>query len=623
MSTSNKTDQNEETSINEEIEENLSISEHISIGTLSENPLSVTNENLNKINKKRHLFDIDNDTDDNDDFDGGNIAATFKFDDSNLDALLSGDNIAQHFIVTEKSESESHEKKLLSHNSNDDSLDAALNEFGSPVHPDKISPLELPDKTCEDEDAKNLQSISAEQTSINMKTPSNSSKTKDNPHKVGKEKTSEDAVSLDKLSSKKMISVIKEISPFKDDVILINNEKISLKSLKIKQNDENSDEFTLTTNQNTTNDVSDICIDECSSYPIGHMNVLAKSLDDNGEKKENVHNRNCKSLDEDKVKLAQFIGSTVEPTNIEEKLNDSIEEDHSIEELIISNASIEQNQKDSLDLDKQDLVEINSDNDINNESQMKQILNETILNKLPDKLFVTAEPTDSLESNISIEDLKGKILLNAGLTEITKSKLVRNYSLERSDGDCDKDDFAYDDDSTAADLTNIPIKSMEHVDDLREALDDITEESDVSEPKVYSVVAKNADLLLETNNQQREMGQAIRKIIDANIQTNEDDVINTMTDKFVIDEMAHNSFDSVVSLNMLEQMEYKVKELQDIVQGKDLCLAALNMQLESFSRRDSLRELPPSGRDSCSLATSSTEYRTYQDDYVTKVKLNN
>lgn len=615
MATSGENKENEETSINEEIEENLSISEHISIGTLSENP-SKSNDNLQKINKKRNLFDIDNDSDDND-FDVGNIASTFKFDDNNLDALLSGDNIAKHFIVTEKSESEHHDKKeQLSHKSIDDSLDVAINEFGSLVEPDNISSLALlPENTTVDDNVKCKKSISSERhASQNIKTPLNDAKdaqinpTKDHLHQIVKEKSFTDVSSSDKLSSKKLISVNKEISPFKDDVILINNEKISLKSLKIKQNDENSDECTLTTtNQNTTNDVSDIGIDECSSYPISHMKRLAKSLDDSCEQKSNSHKRNCKSLDEDKVKLANFIScSKIEQTNDEEKHDDSIEEDHSIDELIVSNASIEQNKNEMLDLalesDKKDLSELNLNIDINNESHMNQILNESILSKLPDKLFVTAEPIDSLDSNISIEDLKGKILQNAGMTEIIKSKLVRNYSLEHTD---DVDD---NDDSNDHDVASVAVKSMEHVDDLREALDDITEESDISEPKVYSVVA----------NSQRELGKEIREIIQANIEPNDGNKIGD--DKFVIDENAHNSFDSVVSLNMLEQMENKVKELQDIVQGKDLCLAALNMQLESFSRRDSLRELPPSGRDSCSLATSSTEYRTYQDEYVTKVK---
>lgn len=618
-------DSSEQHSLNEEIEENLSISEHISIGSISDNP-SESHENLTKnISKKRQLFDIDDDDDnDADNPFGANIASSFKFDDANLDALLSGDNIAQHFKVTDDDAQHPDgnivsSSSLLPDETDKDSLDAALDELGSltlPENENAITPMQ-------ENAAKNISLMSSE------KQISERNQTKTTSDAIGAD-TKLDAQSADANSLKlmeksfevavsggdskrtqpKSATSNKEISPFKDDVILINNEKVSLKSLKLQQNDENSDDVTVTTNQNTTNDVSDIGIDECSPNPLGMINRLTKSMDESATRERCEVIRRCTSLN-DEVQLADFISSTVEQME-DDKNDDSIEEDHSIEELIVSNASIEHSHGAkaplganhdrtldinlSLDLGTQDLSELDANIDINNESQMNRILNETVLDKLPDKMFVAAEPIDSMDSNISMEDFKEKILQNAGTTEGPKSKLVRDYSLE----DHTEDELV--------EASAIVIKAMENVVDLREALDDITEESDASEPKVYTIVDGS------NTAEQLEKGQEIRRIIGANVLPDHID-----DGKFVADESAHNSFDSVISLNMLQQMENRVKELQDIVSGKDLCLAALNMQLESCSRRDSLRELPPSGRDSCSLATSSTEYRTYQEDYATKV----
>lgn len=83
------------------------------------------------------------------------------------------------------------------------------------------------------------------------------------------------------------------------------------------------------------------------------------------------------------------------------------------------------------------------------------------------------------------------------------------------------------------------------------------------------------------------------------------------------------SSSSVVSLNMLRQLEAKVQELNTQLETKDTCLASLNLQLEA-ARRDSsagpasARESsagPASARDSSSLVTNSTEYRTFQEEF--------
>ncbi|XP_016965610.1 pericentrin isoform X4 [Drosophila biarmipes] len=75
---------------------------------------------------------------------------------------------------------------------------------------------------------------------------------------------------------------------------------------------------------------------------------------------------------------------------------------------------------------------------------------------------------------------------------------------------------------------------------------------------------------------------------------------------------AAGSSSSLVSLNMLKQLEAKVQELHTQLETKDNCLASLNLQLEAARRESSAG--PASARDSSSLMTNSTEYRTLQDD---------
>lgn len=83
------------------------------------------------------------------------------------------------------------------------------------------------------------------------------------------------------------------------------------------------------------------------------------------------------------------------------------------------------------------------------------------------------------------------------------------------------------------------------------------------------------------------------------------------------------SSSSVVSLNMLRQLEAKVQELNTQLETKDTCLASLNLQLEAARRESSAgpasaRESsggPGSARDSSSLVTNSTEYRTFQEEF--------
>ncbi|XP_030386056.1 pericentrin [Scaptodrosophila lebanonensis] len=73
------------------------------------------------------------------------------------------------------------------------------------------------------------------------------------------------------------------------------------------------------------------------------------------------------------------------------------------------------------------------------------------------------------------------------------------------------------------------------------------------------------------------------------------------------------SSSSLISLNMLRQLEAKVQELHTELESKDQGLASLNAQLEAARREASAG--PGSARDSSSLMTNSTEYRTLQEEF--------
>lgn len=626
-------DHSSKESIDEEIEEAASISEDISIGLES-----ISDKNINLNVRKRHLFDIDQDVPN---------SSSFNIDDEHLDELLAGENIAKHFQISEKDD----EKEKIYEADKEEQAIGGQVEESLKVQSDQDS---AEPEICDEKEAKKLSSAS------------------DSMHKS--------------LQSKKGNND-KDISPFKDDIILLNNEKVSLDSLKKQMKNEDLSDAT---NQNTTNDVSDILIDDdvsLSSHNKGehigkNTNISrSKSLADDASAKNDIliDEHASKSLGES-VNLTKFIQLEQKTdSKINETQKDSsFEEDHSIEEMIVSNASIEVSKNDDdeyslkikevsiqkLDIsskslssgkfrnkinkdltddtdkdqnktisDIEDILKTDTEHtkiEIDKESQMNQIINETIENlpsdlfhsasykerdqsenanvkqiinetidQLPDVLFKSDIGPDSLDSlSDGISNLKETLLQKSDSKETPKSKLLRDYSFE------DRED------------TETPptvVKQMELADSSREALEDITEESDQSDHKVYHVTSVQSNMQKKGEEFRRILGSSLPDDFKATAFSGEISGADTS-------EINHDSFDSVISLNMLQMLENRVKDLQTIVSEKDLCLTALNMQLESISRRDSLKELPPSGRESCSLGTTSTEYRTYPDEYVTKVR---
>lgn len=400
-----------------------------------------------------------------------------------------------------------------------------------------------------------------------------------------------DSISVDDKNSKQVDENLKpevvekrEASPV--DVILINDQKISINALKVQQTSHES-----SFNQSTTNDISDIVRDDPSLKNSGSeleetnsdkKNELRKTKSlENTRIHPNVTDRSFRSLDTtvDFYKILETSDLLVNKNdksenndeNKKQSLDDSIEEDKSIEEVMISNHSIE------MSLNASNLSSLDPNINLLDESAMNKIL----------------DVTQNSDSD-GILNLKEKIKV---ADEISKTKVLEESAI-KSDEEIEGETSA---------------KQMEKVEFSREALEDISEESErdfesLEKRRVYQIGSS-------VDNSVIEKGQEIRKMLEENLNQNSS-----------VPSLVCSSFDSVVSLNMFQSMETKVKDLQDIISGKDACLTALNMQLEGFSRRgslkdgkDSWRELPPSGRDSSSLATTSTEYRTIQDDYVAKL----
>ncbi|XP_053954601.1 pericentrin isoform X2 [Anastrepha ludens] len=150
------------------------------------------------------------------------------------------------------------------------------------------------------------------------------------------------------------------------------------------------------------------------------------------------------------------------------------------------------------------------------------------------------------------------------------------------------------------------IKPMERVplgDFTKDALEDITEES---ERNSLSTAEEPRSLSMERSATTTDEKDDNKTLL-AEVEAQTADLTTTSN--------------SIVSLNMLQMLENKVSELQDMVAGKDACLAALNFQLETSQRRESsgansVEQQLGSGRDTnSSLVTNSTEYRTFQEEF--------
>lgn len=575
--------------IEEEIEENLSLEE----GNDSDLSLSNASKPFSDSNvRKRKLFDFDYIDDDNAGAAGTIVKSKFDFDDDRLDDLLSGDNLAIHFKAEEES---SIKEENYSNVPEDD------NESSEKID-DDVLPIEMEDEIME--------------------------------------------VEIDEESRK---DENREINP---DIMLLNDPRRSINSLKnLHVSQENS-----LNNQSTTNDISDIVKDDVTNTSTSHGlrkvrsfetsdkshhfdERYAKSLENLDLHDNNVRSQESKNVDEvhenevsnkddddDEFEIEQNDEDDITPQNSEHVSLELSEVESAVIEEIVSEKS-----KDS----SQTNVNIQNDMSSKHDEVILSNKNNSNIESEHSNNISNCGDSGSLNQINNIDDgaAVGKLTVNSGQDSLQKSLSEHDVS--------DNIHLLVEKSSITNTIEDKP-KPFEKLEHSKEILEDIAEESE-RELESFDYFHNERQVVDITDMQKLNAesiqtaiakGQEYRNILEHHINSNYEDMSPNdipVEIPMLSDEHSNlqggSEFDSVVSLNMLQMLEIKVKELQEIIAGKDICLAALNMQLEANSRRDSLKEkdslkeLPSSGRASSSLATLSTEYKTLHDEYASRVSL--
>ncbi|XP_055624894.1 A-kinase anchor protein 9 isoform X3 [Toxorhynchites rutilus septentrionalis] len=509
--------------------------------------------------RKRTLFDFE---DKQDELFLGGVANRSNFDIDDLQ--LSGDEIAQHFQSHGSDDDPkddifsvkfSRRRKLLQQNHDVDSLEQILNDIGSSEGEDEVK-QEV--KSSVSEEKKSSASIASEKQSANR---------------------------------------LKELSPLNEDDVLINNNKVNLHSLKKPHKQSNVQDNSGDNSLNTTNDISELARDtESERIMSDNYDRSSRSESSSNKQDDNYEKRSPRStlqpLSRSKsVEAEQCSKENVKPTfaslgDVEmsdaaassDQHNRSVEEDNSIEELIMSNHSIE----------------------ISVGALGAGIVAEDITESNINQLSRAEHPEEesSSDSNSS-GDLKEKVMTSSKSFEEAKSQ----HELEIM---CDK----------LEDNETVGSKQMEKVTEFKEPLEDISEES---EQTLHN--SNHSHERTDTEGERSksfiviEKGKEIRKILEEKVLQKQLSISSTIYEdnkENISDSLPPNKsldLDSVVSLNLFKAMENEIKKLHETIAVKDV-------MLESLSRRDSLKEVradslkdPQRSSDSNSIATNSTEYR--------------
>uniref|UniRef100_A0A336KVR5 CSON000948 protein n=1 Tax=Culicoides sonorensis TaxID=179676 RepID=A0A336KVR5_CULSO len=411
-------------------------------------------------------------------------------------------------------------------------------------------------------------------------------------------------------SKSEIVEKVKELSPLQEDVILINNNKVSLNILKQLQAASSQDNSL----NNTTNDISDLAKDTFTQYSNAETSksvIMPKETQSLREEIQtpDVSGRGFNSLGTAvPYKLPKNIENQDEPTSVSPSMSCG-EEDKSIEEMIIEN-SIEISSKSCViddivqhtDNIKQNIDFEFRENDDEEDDQPKSEMKE----KSPD----------------SPENLKEKILLNSA----TFAELQLQRQAEGSSNVIDESSPAKN--NTSMDEQPV-IKKMQRADTFtKEVLDDISEESRASSDHI------GRSLPEETSSKLIEKGSMMRRILEQNItkrgeitnQTLSSDILEKTTSTINDTTMSSaNQQEEAVNLDVMRTMEARIKDLQNIVSSKDICISALNSRLENLSRRGSWKEgrdsLPNvnlgSGKESSSF--TSTIYKDVNEDAMADI----
>lgn len=349
---------------------NVSISEHISEEIES---TSAVDDSIEKspqhfdqlvADKKRKLFDF-NDSDKSDGVDSDGVRKFSKFDVENLlDESLSGDNIAKHFMAdveTSIQRNSSVNERMANvsqkRTKSDELKIAKVNEGAAVVNPS--------------------QSTTTATTATNVAT---------HIDEMQKSKDKSNLVELVNLSDSHKSGSDSRNS--KNDVILINDQEISIHSLKELQEQRSRSDiepnYTQQTNQNTTSDISDLqnednakeqrSIEDLSGISINESSAKVESEEIEAEPSKSSSSpseRVSRSKSESQSQTEKQEESSISDENI--KKCKPMDEDLLPELSVIEEVSATDEQS-----NRQNIIESVADK----KSEMQKIIDETI-SKLP------------------------------------------------------------------------------------------------------------------------------------------------------------------------------------------------------------------------------------------------
>lgn len=491
---------------------NISISEHISEEIESNNNLSIgsddsiTDDNkearfdkLLMTDKKRKLFDIDSDEEEDGRGTAGDAKKTdfstrfsnFGISNENLDTLLSGDNIAQHFkdADTNTTDEDKHEKIEKFSKDDDENIKShTKNSFNPKLDENSMNDGANASAAVSGSSIRHISHSKSDNSGISAKSRG----------------VSENVVNEASVSKR---------SKLQDDVILINDHEISINSLKSLQEQP--------VEQNTASDVSELVNEENVSSTKGDSEL---------------HNSNSGS-----GKRSTGAKPTDSGTNEISNNKHDIHSGGSTPKLFSRNQSISEifSINEELDFNQSE------ENLLEKKGEMRKILNEAI-EKLPidSKNSVSRINSDSIQTVRDNSQDKELILIENNGSQVTElSRCEKNQNRMGSTP------------SIVTEQINVILKPL--------------------------AMAKNE------------------------VETVSSSATETKFDPI---------FEKELNIN-LNQIQNRIRELQDLTAGKLNISAMGNSPFDSESRRDSLKDLPQSGRESSSIITNCTEYKTFQEEY--------
>ncbi|XP_058833017.1 pericentrin isoform X2 [Topomyia yanbarensis] len=380
----------------------------------------------------------------------------------------------------------------------------------------------------------------------------------------------------------------KELSPLTEDDVLINSIKVNLSSLKKLHKQPNAHDNSGDNSLSTTNEISELARDTESDRIMSlRSDSETKPKNEDKEAKQPelplFTSRSYENPDRNQtpiIRRSLSIPSAVKlgDTSSDQLHDTSVEEDNSIEEVVMSNPSIESSIG---------MVEINSFNE-----------NET-------SSFASISKDLQVEQRSIVSDdagdLKEKILTSSKPFEEVHSQYEPKALSDKIE---DETSFS-------------SIKQMDQVIDFKEALEDISEESEhtLTASDHSSSKAKTSD----EQSSAIEKGKEIRKILVEKVlqrQLRIDSTIDEDNKENVQDVLPFSKTsesNNVVSLNLFQELEEEIKKMREIIASKNVYEVHLAKDSSKEGSIDSIDQ--QQHNDSISLTTNSTEYKPVNDDY--------